>query len=422
MGKDLNGNELGNGIIQKKSGLYEARYNNRFGKRVSISGCDLRDVKRRYNEAIFEDTRFMNIRDKIKLNEWYSEWMNVYKIDVIRENTKLYYNQVFYKYISPVLGNFYLQDITQYHIKKLIKSLSDQGYRYETKNKVRIILFDIFNKALASEFVRKNPVIGIKVNRDEDREVHVLTMEDQIDFFNCCKGTFYDNFFTVALTTGMRIGEIAALRKEDIDFDKRVIHVRRTLVYQKYESDEKKTFHFELPKTKTSLRVIPINKQCETALKKQIIQKRVVTGKAPKKPAEEFQNLIFTTKYDTPLNPQIICDAIRKIVNEVNLMRDVTEEMESFSCHCFRHTFATRCFEAGIQPKTVQTFLGHASLQMTMDLYTSVLPDHKTTEMEKLQTALESVDEIEKIMVEKRYEKNANEKENIINLGCFKAI
>lgn len=65
----------------------------------------------------------------------------------------------------------------------------------------------------------------------------------------------------------MRIGEIAALRKEDIDFDNKIIHVNRTLVYQKYEGDDKKVFHFELPKTKTSLRAIPMNKQCEIYLK-----------------------------------------------------------------------------------------------------------------------------------------------------------
>ena len=111
-------------------------------------------------------------------------------------------------------------------------------------------------------------------------------------------------------------------------------------------------------------------------------------NKAPKekKVDEQFQDLLFTTKFNTPLNSQIVCDAIDRIVKEINLTRDVTDEMEVFSAHCFRHTFATRCFEAGIQPKTVQTYLGHATLQMTMDLYTSVLEEHKMSEMNKLET------------------------------------
>ena len=71
--------------------------------------------------------------------------------------------------------------------------------------------------------------------------------------------------------------------------------------------------------------------------------------------------------------------------------------MEGFSGHCFRHTFATRCFEAGIQPKTVQSYLGHATLQMTMDLYTAVLEKKKQDDIQLLENTLE-FDKIDKIV------------------------
>ncbi len=418
MGKSLDGKELGHGIIQKKNGRYEARYIDRFGKRVSISGNDLRDVKRRFNEAVYENDKEINLRENIKLNDWYLKWMNIYKFDVIRENSKSYYNTVYRKHIFPKLGNFYLRDITQVQIKELIKELGKQGYKYETKNKVRVMLLDMFNKALVNEFVNRNPAIGITVKRDEEKDIQVLSIEDQVSFFDCCKGTFYDNFFTVAVSTGMRIGEIAALRQEDVDFENKLISVKRTLVYQKYESDTCKTFHFELPKTKTSIRQIPMNRQCEVALKKQLLQKNVVKSKRPKECDIQFQDLLFTTKYNTPLNSQIIYDAIKKVVDEINLVRDDTEEMETFSCHCFRHTFATRCFESGIQPKTVQSYLGHASLQMTMDLYTSVLKEHKISEMDKLDNILTKISENGDNIYTQKYDdlvvRNSN---NIINIG-----
>lgn len=423
MGKSLDGKELGNGIMQKKDGRYEARYVDRFGKRVSISGRDLKDVKRKFNEAIYENEREINIRDNIKLNEWYEKWMNVYKFDVIRENTKSYYNGVFKKHISPSLGNMYLRDITQYQIKELIRKLGEQGYKYETKNKVRILLLDIFNKAIINDYVRKNPAKGITIKRDENKDIRVLSLEEQVSFFNCCKGTFYDNFFITALATGMRVGEIAALRISDIDFENKLISVNRTLVYQKYETDNCKTFHFELPKTKTSMRQIPITKQCEIALKRQYIQKNVISSKSPKKTEKQFEDLLFTTKFNTPLNSQIVCDAIEKIISEINLTRDVTEEMETFSCHCFRHTFATRCFEAGIQPKTVQSYLGHATLQMTMDLYTSVLSEHKMSEMDKLESVLESNFEMDDILSQKKFKESVSQySQNIIKFGDFVAI
>ncbi|MBQ6998243.1 MAG: tyrosine-type recombinase/integrase [Clostridia bacterium] len=423
MGKDLNGKDLGKGIVQKKNGIYEARFNNRFGKRVSVTGRDLKDVKKRYNEAIYEDEKEINIRDNIKLDDWYDKWMNVYKFDIIRENTRRHYNHVYKKHISPTLGKISIQNITQLQIRELIKDLKKQGYQFETRNKVKVLLVDIFNKAMIDEFVRKNPAKGISVPKDKDKEVQVLTLEDQIDFFNCCKGTFYDNFFTVAIQTGMRIGELAALRWEDIDWDKNIIRVTRTLVYQRYEEDSKKTFHFEEPKTKTSYREIPISKQCAIALKKQFMQKRILENKAPesKRPEKEFRDLLFTTKVNTPLNPQNICDAIKRIVNEINLMRDTSDELETFSCHCFRHTFATRCFEAGIKPKTVQSYLGHASLKMTMDLYTSVLPEHMSSEMGKLDSEFEKINNegFENELTEQKYNSAFQTYKKVVNFGEY---
>ena len=391
MGKDLKGKELGHGICKRKNGRYDARFVDRFGKRQSISGKDLKDVKRRYNEALYENEKQINIKQSIILDEWYSEWMNVYKFDVIRENTKRYYNQIYKKHISPTLGKLNLTDIDQLTIKKLIKKLKQDGYGYETQNKVKVVLIDIFNKALTNEYIRKNPAKGISVKRDEKKEVKVLSEEEQILFFDCAKGTFYNNLFVVAVSTGMRIGELAALRWSDIDCETNVIKVTRTLVYQKYEGDEQKSFHFENPKTATSKRNIPINHQCEMALKRQYMQKNVIAQKAPKSKSvdKQYADLLFTTKFDTPINSQIICEAIKKVVDEVNLTRDYVDEIEVFSPHCFRHTFATRCFESCIQPKTVQAYLGHASLQMTMDLYTSVMPKHMSNEMDKVSEVLD---------------------------------
>lgn len=85
-----------------------------------------------------------------------------------------------------------------------------------------------------------------------------------------------------------------------------------------------------------------------------------------------------------------------------------------FSPHCFRHTFATRCFEAGIQPKTVQTYLGHATLQMTMDLYTSVLENHKQEEMQKLESVLNDVFECGDDIIEEKFKQEQSAKEKVI--------
>ncbi len=128
-----------------------------------------------------------------------------------------------------------------------------------------------------------------------------------------------------------------------------------------------------------------MNEVSKNALKMQIKLQKIVMDNSPYKGKLEFPQLLFVTKYGTPLNSVLYSAAIKKIVDEMNLTRDSLEQIESFSGHRFRHTFATRCFEAGIEPKMVQSYLGHATLAMTMDLYVSVMPDKKQSDMEKFE-------------------------------------
>lgn len=405
MGKDLKGKELGEGITQRSNETYHARFVDRFGKRQSFYSKDKREIKELLNKAVYEDKMCMNVVDtSTTLDAWYQQWLDIHKYKVIRENTKRQYVQIYQKHIKPTLGKTKLREITQLNVKGLLKKLDKKGYGFETQNKVRILLLDMFNKAMIDHYANENPARGIRLVRDEKKDVRVLSPDEQTDFFDCCRGTFYDNFFTVAISTGLRPGELCALIWEDIDFKKKEISVTRTLLYQKFEGDEKKIFHIGPPKTRSSIRKIPINKQCETALKKQKLQHDIIMSKASAKPVESFEDLLFTTKFGTPINSQIICDAIKAIINEINICRDELEQFENFSGHCFRHSFATRCFEAGIQPKTVQMYLGHATLQMTMDLYTHVLDDHKQEEMLKLENTLDEVMNNGDELTEQRFE------------------
>ncbi|PKM56671.1 MAG: hypothetical protein CVU98_10050 [Firmicutes bacterium HGW-Firmicutes-3] len=196
-------------------------------------------------------------------------------------------------------------EITQIKILEILNGLEQKGYRYETRNKIRILLQDMFDKAMINEIVSKNPAKRIKVGIKEVSELRVLTPEEQANFFECSKGSFYDNLFTVAISTGLRPGEVCGLTLEDIDFDAMLIDVNKTLVYQRFENDEKKMFHYDPPKSKSSKRQIPINQKYALALKKQIMQKNVIMGKRTAKPVKGFEKLLFTTKLGTPL--EIVC-------------------------------------------------------------------------------------------------------------------
>lgn len=415
MGKDLKGKELGTGLRQKSNGVYSARYVDRFGNRKEIYDRNLANLKRKLNTAVYDDANGNSVEDNsITLSQWFKSWIEIHKYKVIRNNTKMYYTQLFSKHIEPSLGKKKLKDITQLNIKALLKELDQKGYHYETKNKVRIMLLDMFDKAMIDNYVLKNPCKGVRLARDEKKDMRVFSREEQMEFFECSKGTFYDNLFVVAVSTGLRQGEICALTWDDIDFEKKEISVTKTLLYQKLEGDIQKEFHLNPPKTRTSKRTVPISRQCEMALKKQYIQRNNIMARKSAKPLAGFENLLFTTKFGTPICDQILIDAIRRIVDEINLCRDELEQFEMFSPHCFRHTFATRCFEAGIQPKTVQTYLGHATLQMTMDLYTSVLENHKQEEMQKLESVLNDVFECGDDIIEEKFKQEQAAKEKVI--------
>ncbi|GFI17999.1 transposase from transposon Tn916 [Lachnospiraceae bacterium] len=387
MGKDLYGRELGPGFGQRKNGQYYARFENRFGTRQTLYSTDLLELRDKYNTAVYENKKKMNVVDDgTTLDDFFEIWINEYKYKIICENTKQEYKTVYKKHISPILGKRTLLEVTSLMVRALINNLDKWGYGYETKNRVRIMLLDIFDKALMDSYVNRNPVKGIKVIRDEKKDIRVLTKGEQVDFFECAAGTFYYNLFVAAVETGLRPGELYALTPEDINFKKKEIRVNKTLVYQKFEGDKGKSYHLGPPKTKASKRKVPITARCEIVLKKQLNQRKVILGRHSAVPIKGFENLLFLSTLGTPLNATTYCDAISKIVETVNMMKDPLEQMEKFSGHCFRHTFATRCFEAGISPKTIQAYMGHATLQMTMDLYTHVTEEFKQDEIGKLES------------------------------------
>ena len=379
MGKDLKGKELGVGITQRKNGVYQARYTDRFGNIKTIYNTNLQMIRKEQALAIAENINYTSIRQDIKLDEWFDRWMEIYKEKSIRPNTKREYTHIYKKNISPYLGNRNINSLVKSDIQKTI-DVAAEKYGYERQNKVKVILTDMLERALEDELAAKNPGKGVKVRAEKEFNAKYLTVKEQKDFFEACKGTFYDNLFNVAINTGLRPGELFALTPNDIHLEEGYIDVNKTLVYQRYLDDTHKTFHIEPPKTKQSYRKVPINSLCKEYLVKQMELKKIVENKYPK----EINDFLFITKFNTPLNSVLYSDTIERIVKEINLQRLPSDKFKKFSGHTFRHTFATRCFEAGISPKIVQAYLGHATLAMTMNLYTHATEEKKSDDIEKI--------------------------------------
>lgn len=380
MGKNLKGKELGQGITQRKDGIYQARYSDRWGKRKTIYGSDLQKLRIDLAVAISDNENLISIRGEVTLDKWFLKWMEIYKSKSVRPNTQREYTHIYYKNISPVLGNRSINKLVKSDVQKLIDDANDSGYKYERQNKIKVILSDMIQRAIEDNLAVVNPTKGVKLRADKESNAKALTVDEQGVFFTFCRSSFYDNLFNVAVNTGLRPGELFALNLSDINLDDGFIDVNKTLVYQKYLDDSGKTFHVEPPKTKQSYRRVPINSICKEYLERQIQLKNIISNKRPK----ERNDFLFVTKFNTPLNSVIYSDAIKAVIRQINLTRDIKNQFEDFSGHTFRHTFATRCFESEVDGRVVQSYLGHATLGMTMGLYTHVTDDKSSLDIEKI--------------------------------------
>lgn len=258
----------------------------------------------------------------------------------------------------------------------------------------------MFKYAVHNRIISFNPCAGVEVPKTKKKDIRVLTVEEQREVIEQAKGRLHSNMIEVALGTGLRSGELRGLTWSDIDFRKREISINKTLVYIKDMETKKYVFKYQTPKTKNSIRTIPMQESVYKALKRQKIQLKEMQLMCEEwKNLEGFEHLVFLGKNGKPISErafQVTLDGIEKAINkerECIAKKNKTsfEPIPHFYPHALRHTFATRCFEAGIEAKVVQGFLGHYSIAITLDLYTHVTDDKAKSEMDKLQNLYQEI-------------------------------
>ena len=203
------------------------------------------------------------------------------------------------------------------------------------------------------------------------------------------KGTECYDLFVIALSTGMRIGELLGLEWRDIDYKNNFIQVTRTL--KRRNNGE---FYKSTPKTKCSKRDIPLLPETVKLLKahktEQARQKLRLGDKWES--IRDFENLVFPSVTGRPqlnINVQYQIDKITDLMNKQEELQAKKEKRDCIPIkhihpHAFRHSFATRELENAIPPKVVQVMLGHSNIKMTLDLYSHVLPRTKQSEILKI--------------------------------------
>jgi len=289
----------------------------------------------------------------ILFSEYMNEWLKD-KRNQVRLTTYETYNWLTNNHIIPNLGKYKLMDIKPIHIQKLYTSLKNT-LSDEVILKIHTMIKDALTRAEKWNMINKNPAALVDSPTFSKKEIVVWNEEEIRRFLDVAR---YDRLyiaFLLAITTGMRKGEILGLRWKDIDFNKSYLSIRKT--YTKHNQ-------FQEPKTKSSQRSVALPHETLEALKqqkKEIAKEKLILG-----PIYGDFDLVISTATGNPVSHRNLSRTWYRLLDEA--------DVKPIRFHDLRHTHATLMLKQGVHPKIVQERLGHSNIRITLDTYSHVLP------------------------------------------------
>lgn len=294
--------------------------------------------------------------EEISLNDFIDKWLDEYAAPRIKANTLYKYKNALQKHVRPGLGHHYLSKITQNDIRALMTKLI-KVKSAKTCNNLLTMLKTIFKYARRWGYIRISPAEDVDKYRVEREEMDFLRPDEITLLLKHCHGPFKTFVFTAVLT-GMRKAELLGFQWGDIDWNSNTIFVKRSLKYRyKSKKNGEKGWYFDTPKTKYSVRAITMSPRLKEALEIHRITS----------PTNEDE-LIFVNKAGSPLDPDNI---IKREFQPALRMAG----LRLVRFHDLRHTYTSLLIAQGENIKFIQSQLGHASIQTTMDRYGHILPN-----------------------------------------------
>lgn len=374
MGKDLKGKELGKGLSQEKlTKYYIARFVDRYGKRQTRRFRKLQEARQWIADATYNDLHSsINFSLDTTVDAFFDFWIETCH-KTSKANTIQAYKYRYYKNIQSVIGSMKISEVKLAHCQMIISKMIDENYSNSSIMLAGAVMKGLFEYAVECDVIMKNPY-RVKLKKSVGKpkaKKEALATSEQERFLEAIQDHPYENQYRFILQTGLRIGELMGLKWEDVDFQKKTISIQRTMRYVYGE----KEWQAGTPKSDAGYRTIPLTDEAVAILKNQ--KKKNASYNVVRLNNHDY---IFISEKGSHLSATIYDTALEKICRKAGL--------RYFSVHILRHTFATRCIEAGMKPKTLQTIMGHAQIGVTMDLYVHTTEDEMANEVMQVAGAL----------------------------------
>ena len=372
----------GENIHKRKDGRWEARYikDRKNGKAVyhSVYAKTYSEVKAKLKNCIAKekDSKIEKTSKKMTFDDVFQEWLK-YKQNFIKQSSYNKYFNLYGSYISDVLKDTYLDEISNSTFQEAVISIMNLKNK-RTKQKlststVRGIVYVIKSVIL---FAQKQGYIKafclqIDIPNNQTKNIQALTKEEQniLEFHAKLKLDTISLAVLICLYTGLRVGEVCALRWEDIDLNNKYIVVNKTVqriqqIQVPYRAT-KTILTVTPPKTDKAIRKIPISSVLYSILSKYYEQNY-----------RGDKHYVLTNCNGDMIDPCSIQYKFKELIKKLKLT--------SITFHGLRHTFATRCIELGMDIKTLSEILGHSNVSTTMNIYVHSTEQQKKNQMELL--------------------------------------
>lgn len=305
---------------------------------------------------------------KLTVAELAKEWLGT-KIYEIKAGSYDRIEATINNQIIPQIGHYQITTITPIDIQLMISNLVQQNYSYSIIKKTYNAINSCFRYAVDNQYLSHSPVKNIILPKQKekkksdieffnDAEIELIN-KYSIEKYNTGKYIYKHGYaFPLLLNTGLRVGELLALKWNNVDFVHNQIHIvaTRGQVIDRSSSEKRYIVVDKNTKTQSSHRTVPINKQTYEALM-------------------YFRNLNYNNEY-------VMANSDKNVVSYRNLHRAFSNILKKANInhgtvHSLRHTFATKLFQNGINAKIISDLLGHSDVSITYNIYTHVIKEQK---------------------------------------------